>query len=714
MLSPELRDNVYQHLGLLDYAKAVHSCPHDSPVRATEILERKILEAAVQQYESLHPQHEMDRPEMRRILRGLFLFEMDRSRHLWPPVFDPNVLDPYGLDLEAWYTVVMKRMESCAKRNESHEWRLTCMAAIVGSGMTPQLLSYLPLGFWGDYERLFVEAVTAVGNMDVLNYLLGDPAYAGKSYFIFAVCEGVAFNGSVELFEQINSKFYFDRIDLQFILHSVIKYGRLQLFQHLIPTLVLHLTWPLKSEKINALLFDCCLYGEANLIPVLAPFISRHWGYSRLRNCLLRAATAGNISIFQICSKDDLGDMDILELLKEATKDRHGRVAKYLLCNLGERQAHDLKQNVLRIFTEAVKQQNFKVMDLMLAMNITSGMRITGNEKKIIKAIAKRGHVPVFEYFVAHGSQNPQLDGFNLSVSNNLALQWACKKGHFNLVKFLLSKRPEAAFIGIDAGADNNAPLIHACRSGHQDIVMELLKVDDSGNLVHSTVVPSARDNRPLLVAVGKGHLKIVRFLIQRVSRFDGPPTYLYVGVETALVLALVRAAQRGHLDIVKLLLERNESGDYRHPGIEIPPGLVKQAVSLNQTAIMMELLDHPLPNRDRELSQALDAAVKKQDMPAMLMLYSVLRNGDLENGVVDVDHLISCLLHERRVLPQTILWNAVTFPALESWQQRLTTKGLGYLIFDNTVRLLLFSVYLALGFILGAPWRYLLHLSGF
>lgn len=692
MLSPELRDNVYQHLDLLDYATAVRSCPHNSPVRATKLLERKILETAVQQYESLDPQHEMDRPEMRRILRGLFLFEADRSRHLWPPLFDPNCLDPHGLDLEAWYTTVMKHMEGCAKRNGSHEWRLTCMAAVMGSGMTPHLLSYLPRGFWGDYERLFVEAVTAVGNMDVLSHLLGDPAYANKSHFIFAIYEGVAFNGSVELFEQINSKVHFDRIDLQFILHSVIKYGRLQLFHHLIPTLISHLTWPLRSEKVNALLFDCCLYGEANLIPVLAPFLSRHWGYSRLRTCLLRAATAGNISIFQIFSKEDLENMDILELLKEAMKDRHGRVAEYLLCNLGERQNHDLEQNFLRIFTEAAKQQNFKVMDLMLAMNITSGTRITGNEKNIIKEIATRGYVTVFEYFVAH----PQFDGFNLSVLDNLALQWACKKGHFNLVKFLLSKRPEAAFIGIDAGADNNAPLIHACRSGHQDIVMELLKVDDSGNLVHSNVVPSARDNQPLLVAVENGHLKIVRILIQRVSRFDGLPTYLYVGVETALVLALGRAAQRGHLDIVKLLLERNESGDYRHPGIEIPPGLVKQAVSLNQTSIMMELLDHPLPNRDRELSQALDAAIRRQDMPAMLILYSLLFN-----DMVDVDHLISCLLHERRVLPQTILWNAVTFPALESWQQRLTTKGLGYLIFDTAIRLLLFSVYLALGFIL-------------
>lgn len=92
--------------------------------------------------------------------------------------------------------------------------------------------------------------------------------------------------------------------------------------------------------------------------------------------------------------------------------------------------------------------------------------------------------------------------------SKPLALSWACRMGHVDIVKTLL----DHGTLVTGAWVEGGSPLSWACASGHLEIVKALLNKADSSQI--NTLDGNGRT--PLLLAVGSSHLSTVKLLLAR------------------------------------------------------------------------------------------------------------------------------------------------------------------------------------------------------
>lgn len=677
-LAPELRDNIFDHLAVHEYANYLEHNPRvplDRMPRATDHLERKMMTREAEEYNMLDFSHEADRPRMREILHGLYV--ITRAH---------NVRVLHDLPAEAG-----KIFESCASLSPSYEWRLACMMALVKEG-TSETFGLLSEEFLAVNRQLILEAAAAVGDEQQLDWFRGNPVFARSGCLEYAFLRGVAFGGLIHVFQWLTRNYSIHESFMRMLLHDTIKYGQFELFQHLLSIVSTKITWPLRSQVVADFFHRACGYGELQFVRHLHETFPHHLGYSLLNQCLCLAARSGNISILEHflgdgdgAARDKPSFLSMVQptrVLKEAMLDHQGRSLQFVLPRLLKGHRDEIVGEYLEIFAEATSRQNLRAIDLLLGWEDDAGsllapeMRLVGRSQQILKDIASEGRVDVLKHLIsryrdADGAINPRFEAFSLSTLDNIALRLACQYGRVEMVRFLLAGGDEAIFAGIDAGALRSECVLLACEEGHLDTLQELLRVDEQGRLVHSTVDPLVSEHRPLLLAAEKGHLAMVAFLLQKAPQSDHPEDYLFEGIEEGIVAALRAAVQRRHLAVVEFLLARDKTGRYCNPGVSIPPGLLEAAASSSLPEIVAELLRHPLPRWEEEITKALDAAIKRQNLSIILLLYSALHRRDPP----EVPALLYSLLLEGRVSFQTMLRNLVGFPLLEPWQRDLTRR---------------------------------------
>jgi len=120
-------------------------------------------------------------------------------------------------------------------------------------------------------------------------------------------------------------------------------------------------------------------------------------------------------------------------------------------------------------------------------------------------------------------------EGADPKACDCLALQWAAKRGHLEIVKLLLEA-------GADPKAYDGLALQWAANNGHLEVVKLLLEAGAD---------PKTCDNLALQRAAEKGHLEIVKLLLEAGADPKADNS-----------LALRWAIKNGHLEIVKLLEE--------------------------------------------------------------------------------------------------------------------------------------------------------------
>ncbi|XP_037909760.1 ankyrin repeat and KH domain-containing protein mask isoform X3 [Hermetia illucens] len=148
---------------------------------------------------------------------------------------------------------------------------------------------------------------------------------------------------------------------------------------------------------------------------------------------------------------------------------------------------------------------------------------------------ASAGHVEVAKVLLEHGAGiNTHSNEFKES-----ALTLACYKGHLNMVRFLLQ-----------AGADQehktdemHTALMEASMDGHVEVARLLL---DSGAQVN---MPTDSFESPLTLAACGGHVELATLLIERGANIEEVNDEGYT--------PLMEAAREGHEDMVALLLSK-------------------------------------------------------------------------------------------------------------------------------------------------------------
>ncbi|KAJ3317332.1 hypothetical protein HDU76_001227 [Blyttiomyces sp. JEL0837] len=137
------------------------------------------------------------------------------------------------------------------------------------------------------------------------------------------------------------------------------------------------------------------------------------------------------------------------------------------------------------------------------------------------------------KFLIDHCSINPAFD-------DNELIRIAARKGSLDVAKFLLGRDD------VDPTAQNNYALLEALLNGHKDIAKLLLERKD--------VDPTADGNKPIQYAAESGSVEMVKLLL---GREGVDPT---ADNDKALRLAAadgsLRAVEKGHVEIVKLLTE--------------------------------------------------------------------------------------------------------------------------------------------------------------
>ncbi|KAH7000503.1 ankyrin repeat-containing protein [Ilyonectria destructans] len=191
------------------------------------------------------------------------------------------------------------------------------------------------------------------------------------------------------------------------------------------------------------------------------------------------------------------------------------------------------------------------------------------------------------------------------------ALSWASQGGHTSVVSLLLKKRPrfQTALlnwinlpISVNSkDAQGYTPLCHAVFGGHKAVVELLLE-----NNAH--ICEDKNRRTPLSNAAERGYLDITRLLLDRGAGRNGNDRW-----------PLLMAANNGHLDIVRLFLDRgaDSNGSDRSP--------LSTAASNGHLDIVRLLLDK---GADGSKSSLIEAAANGR--PGVVRLF--LDRGDYSN----------------------------------------------------------------------------------
>lgn len=171
-------------------------------------------------------------------------------------------------------------------------------------------------------------------------------------------------------------------------------------------------------------------------------------------------------------------------------------------------------------------------------------------DSKAFRLAASHGHLPVVQYLhqytPIHGEWR-----VNIHARNDEALRLAAAHGHLEVVKYLV-KTAKA-----NIGAYHHEAFREAAANGHLEVVVYL---------VEAGAEIMALDGQGLHRAAGNGHIDVVKYLLGdsvslENSKLPIIPLSAYRTTERDLVhtqndQALRQAASKGHLEVVKYLVE--------------------------------------------------------------------------------------------------------------------------------------------------------------
>lgn len=122
------------------------------------------------------------------------------------------------------------------------------------------------------------------------------------------------------------------------------------------------------------------------------------------------------------------------------------------------------------------------------------------------------------------------IKGADIHTHDDEALRYACEKGYFELVKFLVDN-------GANVHAYYDKSIILASQYGYFEIVKFLT---ENGADIHATL------DGPLRGASKNGHIEVVEFLIENGADISAYNNF-----------SVKAASKEGHIEVVKLLIEQ-------------------------------------------------------------------------------------------------------------------------------------------------------------
>ncbi|KAK9744180.1 Ankyrin repeats (3 copies) [Popillia japonica] len=198
------------------------------------------------------------------------------------------------------------------------------------------------------------------------------------------------------------------------------------------------------------------------------------------------------------------------------------------------RSVHETSEEGESLLSLACSAGYFELAQVLLAMHANVEDRGIKGECTPLMEAASAGHLDIVRLLVAHGADvNAQ------STSGNTPLMYGCAGGHQEVVKFLLENGANVE----DHNENGHTPLMEAASAGHVGLAKILLE-HGAGINTHSNEFKESA----LTLACYKGHLDMVRFLLEAGADQEHKTDEMHT--------ALMEASMDGHVEVARLLLD--------------------------------------------------------------------------------------------------------------------------------------------------------------
>ncbi|XP_019763189.1 ankyrin repeat and KH domain-containing protein 1 isoform X1 [Dendroctonus ponderosae] len=218
--------------------------------------------------------------------------------------------------------------------------------------------------------------------------------------------------------------------------------------------------------------------------------------------------------------------------LVEACTDGDVGTVKKLLTE--GRSVHETSEEGESLLSLACSAGYFELAQVLLAMHANVEDRGIKGECTPLMEAASAGHLEIVRLLIHH-----QADVNAQSTSGNTPLMYACAGGHTEAVKYLLDHGANVE----DHNENGHTPLMEAASAGHVGLA-KILLMNGAGINTHSNEFKESA----LTLACYKGHLDMVRFLLEAGADQEHKTDEMHT--------ALMEASMDGHVEVARLLLD--------------------------------------------------------------------------------------------------------------------------------------------------------------
>lgn len=271
---------------------------------------------------------------------------------------------------------------------------------------------------------------------------------------------------------------------------------------------------------------------------------------------------------------------------------------------------HETTEEGESLLSLACSAGYLELAQVLLAMHANVEDRGVKGDCTPLMEAASAGHVEIVALLLNHAAEvNAQ------SSSGNTALMYACAGGHEEVVKVLL----ECAANVEDHNENGHTPLMEAASAGHVGVARILLEYGAGINTHSNEFKESA-----LTLACYKGHLDMVRFLLEAGADQEHKTDEMHT--------ALMEASMDGHVEVARLLLDSGAQVNMPADSFESPLTLAACGGHTELAVLLIERGANIEEVNDEGYTPLMEAAREgHEDMVALLLTQGANINAQTE-----------------------------------------------------------------------------------
>ncbi|GAB0092386.1 Ankyrin repeat [Sergentomyia squamirostris] len=252
----------------------------------------------------------------------------------------------------------------------------------------------------------------------------------------------------------------------------------------------------------------------------------------------------------------------------------------------------------------------YELAQVLLAMSAQVEDRGQKNDCTPLMEAASAGHVDIIKLLISHGADvNAQ------SSTGNTPLMYACAGGHVAAVRELLAHGANVE----DHNENGHTPLMEAASAGHVEVAKILLE-HGAGINTHSNEFKESA----LTLACYKGHLDMVRFLLEAGADQEHKTDEMHT--------ALMEASMDGHVEVARLLLDSGAQVNMPTDSFESPLTLAACGGHVDLAMLLIERGANIEEVNDEGYTPLMEAAREgHEEMVALLLSQGANINAQTE-----------------------------------------------------------------------------------